>query len=55
MGGNPERKIHLGRRRSGWEGDIKVGLEVVCEGVTWSDRNQCWVVVSMVITLWLLA
>ena len=39
--GKPERKSPLGRPRSRWEDNIKIGLhEVGCEGVDWIELAQ---------------
>jgi hypothetical protein len=54
---NPERKRPLGRNRRRWGGDNRMDLgEIVWEGVDWihlaQDRDQCWVVMNMVMNIW---
>jgi len=39
--GRPEGKIPLGRRRSRWEDNVKIGRrEIPKEGVNWIDMAQ---------------
>jgi hypothetical protein len=54
--GNCEGKRELGRRRCGWENNIKMDLEgIECEVMDWTRlaqfRVQWWVLVSTVMNL----
>jgi hypothetical protein len=56
LGGKPEGKRPLGRPRSRWEDNIKMGLlRVGCEDIDWidlaQDRDRWWVVVNAAISI----
>jgi hypothetical protein len=55
--GKPEGKRQVGRSRSRWEYNIRIYLqEIGWEGVNWiclaQDRDQWWVLFSLVMKLW---
>jgi hypothetical protein len=54
---NPEGKRPLGRRRRGWEDNIKMNLqEVGCGGMDWTelaqDRDRSRALVNAVMNIW---